>query len=176
MHLLAYDTSPNYKSLRLAYVFLLPYGIFGAHRFYLKQRLLGWVWLCTCGCFLLGVLVDIFLLPRMVRRHNKTVDLVESAYLCRTRFSKKELHQLRLLDVLPTHPHFDLEDSVTTFDELVAKLAEEERQRELTISRLQNITRNVSVFDNFNTTFTDADFKMLTSDNISHTVPKINVI
>ena len=58
------------KSLRAAYLWLLPLGFFGAHRFYLGSPATGVLYAFTGGLFGIGVLVDVIALPRQVRRLN----------------------------------------------------------------------------------------------------------
>ncbi len=41
------------------------FGFTGAHRFYYGKQLTGALWFCTCGFFLIGWLIDIFLIPGM---------------------------------------------------------------------------------------------------------------
>jgi hypothetical protein len=58
------------KSLRAAYLWLLPLGFFGAHRFYLGSPATGALYAFTFGLFGIGVLVDLIALPWQVRRLN----------------------------------------------------------------------------------------------------------
>jgi TM2 domain-containing membrane protein YozV len=51
------------KSLFLAYGFLLFFGTWGLHRFYLGKPFSGLFYLLTCGIFGLGVVYDFFALP-----------------------------------------------------------------------------------------------------------------
>ena len=44
------------------------FGFFGAHRFYFGRKLTGILWFFTAGLFLIGWLVDLFLIPGMERR------------------------------------------------------------------------------------------------------------
>ena len=43
-------------------------GFTGAHRFYFGKPLTGTLWFCTGGFFLIGWLIDVFLIPGMDRR------------------------------------------------------------------------------------------------------------
>ncbi|MGK7905877.1 MAG: TM2 domain-containing protein [Synechococcus sp.] len=60
------------RNLVTAYAlwFLTFFGINGAHRFYLGKNITGGVWLCTFGCFFIGQLIDLFLIPEMVNDYN----------------------------------------------------------------------------------------------------------
>lgn len=66
---IAWPSIPS-KSLRAAYLWLLPLGFFGAHRFYLGSPATGVLYALTLGLFGIGVLVDLIVLPRQVRRLN----------------------------------------------------------------------------------------------------------
>ncbi len=43
------------------------FGFTGAHRFYFGKPITGTIWLCTGGLFLVGWIVDLFLIPGMDR-------------------------------------------------------------------------------------------------------------
>jgi len=58
--------------------FLWILGFTGSHRFYFGKRIKGTIWFFTGGLFLIGWLVDIFLIPSMDRaadRRYKTGNL-----------------------------------------------------------------------------------------------------
>ena len=48
----------------LAYVFWV-FGFIGLHRFYLGRPLTGTLWALTLGLFLIGWIIDLFLIPGM---------------------------------------------------------------------------------------------------------------
>ncbi|GFE71716.1 TM2 domain-containing protein [Chroococcus sp. FPU101] len=60
------------KKLAVAYaLWALGFlGIFGVHRFYLKRPLTGLLWLFSGGVFFIGHIVDLFLIPKMVKGEN----------------------------------------------------------------------------------------------------------
>ncbi|MCA9290566.1 MAG: NINE protein [Phycisphaerales bacterium] len=60
------------KSTFLTYVLWIlgGFGVLGLQRFYLNRPLSGILWLLTGGLFLVGALVDLFLIPEMVRVEN----------------------------------------------------------------------------------------------------------
>lgn len=49
-------------------------GVAGIHRFYLGKPITGLVWLLTWGFFGIGLLVDLFLIPGIVERHNRQLN------------------------------------------------------------------------------------------------------
>lgn len=46
------------------------FGFFGAHRFYFGRPISGTIWALTLGFFLIGWIVDLFLIPSMSRTAN----------------------------------------------------------------------------------------------------------
>ncbi|MCP2504036.1 MAG: TM2 domain-containing protein [Candidatus Poseidoniaceae archaeon] len=58
------------KDTLVAYLLWLFLGFFGAHRFYLNNIGLGFVYLFTFGIFGFGWIIDLFLIPDLVRRQN----------------------------------------------------------------------------------------------------------
>ncbi|HWB19099.1 MAG TPA: NINE protein [Phycisphaerales bacterium] len=45
-------------------------GVLGLHRIYLGRWVTGLIWFFTGGLFFIGALVDLFLIPEMVRVEN----------------------------------------------------------------------------------------------------------
>jgi len=72
------------KSSGVSYLlWLLSFvGFFGMHRFYNGKWITGIIWFLTGGLFLIGQIVDLFLIPAMARRANfKTrVEFVKAGY------------------------------------------------------------------------------------------------
>lgn len=58
------------RSTLVAYLLWFLLGILGVHRFYLGRIGTGLIWLLTGGLVGVGWLVDLFLIPRMVRQAN----------------------------------------------------------------------------------------------------------
>ncbi len=60
------------KSIGVTYLLWLVggLGVLGLHRFYLGRWVSGLIWLLTGGVFLVGAIVDLFLIPEMVRTEN----------------------------------------------------------------------------------------------------------
>lgn len=59
-------TSPSTHSKTIGYL-LWIFGFFGAHRFYYGRRVTGIIWMLTFGLFLIGWIVDLFLIPKLDR-------------------------------------------------------------------------------------------------------------
>ena len=60
------------KSTTTAYLLwlLIFVGLGGIHRIYAGRVVTGLIWLFTGGLFLIGQVVDLFLIPGMIRRAN----------------------------------------------------------------------------------------------------------
>ncbi len=58
------------RSVGIAYVLWLLLGLNGVHRFYCGRIGTGFLWLFTAGLFGIGWLVDLFLVPGLVREAN----------------------------------------------------------------------------------------------------------
>ena len=60
----------------MAYLLWLLFGPFGAYRFYLGQRGWGVFYILTFGVFLIGWMIDLFMIPAYVRAYNHRVDVM----------------------------------------------------------------------------------------------------
>ena len=58
------------KSVLIAYLLWLSFGVVGAHHFYLGKAGRGVGYLLTCAWLTIGLWVDLFTLPGQVRRLN----------------------------------------------------------------------------------------------------------
>jgi TM2 domain-containing membrane protein YozV len=54
-------------------------GILGLHRFYLGRWVTGLLWLFTGGVFMIGAIIDLFLIPALVRIENLSRTLLQQA-------------------------------------------------------------------------------------------------
>lgn len=70
----------NEKSTVVAYILWCMLGILGAHKFYLRQPLMGIIYLFTAGLFLIGWIIDLFTLPDQVAEFNDQL-YIEEGYL-----------------------------------------------------------------------------------------------
>jgi TM2 domain-containing membrane protein YozV len=61
------NTPANTHSMLLGYI-LWIFGFTGAHRFYYGKPVSGTIYLLTLGLFLIGWIVDLFLIPSMDRQ------------------------------------------------------------------------------------------------------------
>jgi TM2 domain-containing membrane protein YozV len=60
------DPAPTHSKV-MGYV-LWVFGFTGSHRFYFGKPVSGTIWFFTAGLFLIGWLIDLFLIPSMARR------------------------------------------------------------------------------------------------------------
>jgi TM2 domain-containing membrane protein YozV len=65
------------KSTTVAFLLwcLIFVGFGGIHRFYAGRWISGLIWLFTGGLFLVGQIIDAFLIPGMIREANLRVQL-----------------------------------------------------------------------------------------------------
>ncbi|XP_060595814.1 uncharacterized protein LOC132749907 isoform X2 [Ruditapes philippinarum] len=59
------------KKLAEAYILGIPFGLFGAHHFYLGNKRLGIFYACTLGVFTMGWIIDLFRMKYLVEDHNE---------------------------------------------------------------------------------------------------------
>ena len=60
------DQVPTHSKV-IGYV-LWIFGFTGSHRFYFGKPVSGTIWFLTAGLFLIGWIIDVFLIPSMARR------------------------------------------------------------------------------------------------------------
>jgi TM2 domain-containing membrane protein YozV len=61
------------RSVGLAYGLCVLgfFGVAGIHRFYTGRMITGVIWLLTGGLFVIGTVIDLFLIPGMVESKNR---------------------------------------------------------------------------------------------------------
>jgi TM2 domain-containing membrane protein YozV len=64
------DQTERTHSLLLGYL-LWIFGFIGAHRFYYGRPITGVIWFFTLGLFLIGWIIDLFLIPSMERQADQ---------------------------------------------------------------------------------------------------------
>ncbi len=64
------NENANSHSLIVGYC-LWIFGFMGAHRFYYGRRITGVIWFFTLGFFLIGWIIDLFLIPMMDRSADR---------------------------------------------------------------------------------------------------------
>ena len=62
------------RKVWVAYMTALPWGVLGMHKFYLRQPILGCLYFCTAGLFVVGWMYDLATLPDQVDRCNERMD------------------------------------------------------------------------------------------------------
>ena len=64
------STLPETHSTLIGYI-LWIFGFTGSHRFYFGKPISGTIWLLTGGLFLIGWIVDLFLIPSLARKADR---------------------------------------------------------------------------------------------------------
>ncbi|HEY0975050.1 MAG TPA: TM2 domain-containing protein [Solimonas sp.] len=64
-------TARNDTHSKLIGYLLWIFGFMGAHRFYYGRQITGTIWFFTLGLFLIGWIVDLFLIPSMDRAADR---------------------------------------------------------------------------------------------------------
>lgn len=64
------STIPETHSTLIGYI-LWIFGFTGSHRFYFGKPISGTIWLLTGGLFLIGWIVDLFLIPSLARKADR---------------------------------------------------------------------------------------------------------
>jgi len=64
------NAKPDTHSKTIGYL-LWIFGFMGAHRFYYGRQITGLIWFFTAGLFLIGWIVDLFLIPFMDRSADR---------------------------------------------------------------------------------------------------------
>jgi TM2 domain-containing membrane protein YozV len=70
------------KSTAVAYLLWVVggFGVLGLHRFYLGRWVTGLIWFLTGGLLFVGAIIDLFVIPGMVRVENLSRHLMQQAY------------------------------------------------------------------------------------------------
>ena len=77
-----HNEHPDEKSLGTAYIMALPpLGIFGAHHYYLDNIKLGLIYTFTLGIFCIGWIVDLFRMPKLVRKAGLDKKSIGTSYI-----------------------------------------------------------------------------------------------
>ena len=61
------------RNIGIAYILWLTFGIFGAHKLYLRRPAMAIVYLFTLGLFLIGWVVDLFTMNEQVDQCNDKI-------------------------------------------------------------------------------------------------------
>ncbi|MDQ5948227.1 MAG: hypothetical protein QG651_721, partial [Pseudomonadota bacterium] len=86
----------NRKNLGVAYLWLIFFGVFGIHKFYLHKRS-AWLYLLFCWTMIpaLLALIDLFLLPFQLRKYNMNLAASLAEFI---RELESNPHSLILID------------------------------------------------------------------------------
>ncbi|XP_012943818.1 uncharacterized protein LOC106013227 [Aplysia californica] len=69
--IIAGERDKKEKTLDDAYMIWFPFGILGAHHFYLGRFTWGLIYMATAGVFTIGWILDVFRMPILVRESNQ---------------------------------------------------------------------------------------------------------
>ena len=69
-----HEYEQNSKSLLATYLLWFLFGFIGIHKFYVRKTGRGVLYIFTGGLFVIGWLIDIFLIPSQVRQVNETIE------------------------------------------------------------------------------------------------------
>jgi hypothetical protein len=61
------------RNIGIAYILWLIFGLFGAHKLYLRRPVMAVVYLFTLGLFLIGWVVDLFTMNEQVDQCNDKI-------------------------------------------------------------------------------------------------------
>ncbi|MHB9138522.1 MAG: TM2 domain-containing protein [Victivallaceae bacterium] len=61
------------REVWVTYLLWFLFGTIGVHKFYLNKFGMGILYIFTGGLFLIGLLVDLFTIPRQVRKYNDSI-------------------------------------------------------------------------------------------------------
>ncbi len=64
-------STPTQTHSKLIGYLLWIFGFTGSHRFYFGKPVSGTIWFFTAGLFLIGWIIDLFLIPSMARRADR---------------------------------------------------------------------------------------------------------
>jgi TM2 domain-containing membrane protein YozV len=93
------------KDSGTAYLLWFFLGLYGAHRFYLGQNGLGLLYLFTLGLCGIGWLIDGFLIPSAVSKHNAKVDYEnqQQAHVMQQMAAHQAHQQMQMMQYMLSH-------------------------------------------------------------------------
>ena len=74
------DLTRGPKCLQTAYLVGIPFGMLGAHHFYLNRPLFGILYLCTLGLFGFGWILDLIRMKWLVAQSNLSIRKPKYSY------------------------------------------------------------------------------------------------